>query len=66
MYKSSSQNEHTGFESEKKSGWMKGEKQLLCYVGDQVKGEKQSGQMIGEKQSGQAQSHDCYAMPLVR
>ena len=40
MYKSCSQNEHTGFEGEKKSARMKGE--------------KQSGQIIGEKHLGQA------------
>jgi hypothetical protein len=52
MLHSCSQNEHTGFESEKKSGRMQGE--------------KQSNQMIGEKQSVQAHVHDCYAISLVR
>ena len=45
MLQSCSQNEHTGFEGDSKSGWMKGE--------------KQSGQSIGEKQLGEAQIHYC-------
>ena len=52
MHKSCSQNEHTGFKDEKKTG--------------RLKGKKQCGQVTGEKQSGQAQIHNRYAMSLVR